>query len=65
MPLVKFFLSILKLYFTWKENKQLYFKYTSKYGHYTTIQCSTVTEVNLKYTLGKCSILLVILKVVF
>ena len=34
MPLVKFFLSILKLYFTWKENKQLYFKYTSKYGHY-------------------------------
>ena len=34
MPLVKFFLSILKLYFTWKENEQLYFKYTSKYGHY-------------------------------
>ena len=24
----------------------------------TTIRCSTVTEVNLKYTLGKCSILL-------
>lgn len=34
MALVKFFLSMLKLYFTWKENKQLYFKYTSKYGHY-------------------------------
>ena len=34
MALVKFFLSTLKLYFTWKENKQLYFKYTSKYGHY-------------------------------
>ena len=28
----------------------------------TTIQCSTVTEVDLKYTLGKCSILLVYLK---
>lgn len=28
----------------------------------TTIRCSTVTEVNLKYTLGKCSILLVYVK---